>query len=183
MRLHEKSSRKFQPKSLKLARAANALFAIRCSYSSDFCNAFTESLPLHTMRCPDSIVSKSPTALNYAKSNHPTLKTAPMVAQAFFKSAKTSQNLLKQHNVRSSMPLSNSVLCDSDTLPAFPTAQGLLSPEMVMRMELMTVRGRDKAVDTFLEKYRKEGPMSCLPMLSDKNILPQLTEAMRETIA
>jgi hypothetical protein len=75
------------------------------------------------------------------------------------------------------------VLSDSDTLPAFPTAHGLLSPETVMRMEVMTMRGRDKALDTFLDTYRKDGPMACLPMLSDKNILPRLTEAMRDIIS
>jgi hypothetical protein len=52
-----------------------------------------------------------------------------------------------------------------------------------MRMEVMTMRGRDKALDTFLDTYRKDGPMACLPMLSDKNILPRLTEAMRDIIS
>jgi len=53
-----------------------------------------------------------------------------------------------------------------------------------MRMEIMTRSRskRDHAVDFFLETYRKEGPMACLPMLSDGNVLPRLTEAMRDII-
>jgi hypothetical protein len=82
------------------------------------------------------------------------------------------------------MPLSNSVLSSSDTLPAFPTAHGLLSPETVMRMDIMTSNNgsRDKALDMFLDTYKKKGPMACLPMLSDENVLPRLTEAMRDIL-
>jgi len=51
-------------------------------------------------------------------------------------------------------------------------------------MEVMTnnKKGRDKALDTFLDTYKKEGPMACLPMLSDENVLPRLTEAMRDIL-
>lgn len=125
------------------------------------------------------------TALFYAQNPH-TTKTAPMVAQAFYSSYKTNRNPTKPRNSSSSstsMPLSNSVLMSSDTLPAFPTAHGLLSPETVMRMELTTPRGRDHAVDFFLDTYRKEGPMACLPLLSDQEVLPRLTQAMRDIIA
>jgi len=123
------------------------------------------------------------TALFYAPNPH-TTKTAPMVAQAFYSSYKTNRNPSKPRNSStSSMPLSNSVLMSSDTLPAFPTAHGLLSPETVMRMELTTSRGRDQAVDFFLETYRNEGPMACLPLLSDQEVLPRLTQAMRDILA
>lgn len=123
------------------------------------------------------------TSLFYAPNPH-TTKTAPMVAQAFYSSYKTNRNPTKPRNASSSsMPLSNSVLMSSDTLPAFPTAHGLLSPETVIRMELTTSRGRDQAVDFFLETYRKEGPMACLPLLSDQEVLPRLTQAMRDILA
>lgn len=129
--------------------------------------------------------SHSHTALFYAPNPQPTSQTAPMVAQAFFASHNRNRNPTKpKTRAGSNMPLSNSVLSSSDTLPSFPTAHGLLSPETVMRMEVMTSnrKCRDKAVDMFLEKYKNEGPMACLPMLSDENVLPRLTEAMRDIL-
>ena len=79
--------------------------------------------------------------------------------------------------------LSHSILASCDTLPSFPTAHGILSPETVSRMDEMTSGGHgNKAVSIFLETYRKQGPMSCLEMLSDPEVLPHLTKAMREII-
>jgi hypothetical protein len=172
-------------KSNQFRHAAAVVVAIAYACSVDSTEAFMGSIPQHriTYHLKTEGPLTVPTALNYALSNHPTSKTVPMASQVFFNSAKTSRGPSKQHNSRSGMPLSNSVLSDSDTLPAFPTAHGLLSPETVMRMEVMTLRGRDKALDTFLDTYRKDGPMACLPMLSDKNILPRLTEAMRDIIS
>jgi len=92
--------------------------------------------------------------------------------------AKSSTNDLKRI---SNWSLSNSVLVSCDTLPSFPTAHGILSPETVSRMDLVTQGGSENvAVSTFLKTYRKHGPMSCLGMLSDPNILPHLTQAMRD---
>jgi hypothetical protein len=77
--------------------------------------------------------------------------------------------------------LSNSVLASCDTLPSFPTAHGLLSPQTVMRMEKRTSKSqRSDELSQFLKTYRREGPMSCLPMLSDPQVLPHLTEALRD---
>lgn len=77
--------------------------------------------------------------------------------------------------------LSISVLASCDTLPSFPTAHGLLSPETVMRMERRTSKSqRSDELSQFLKTYRREGPMSCLPMLSDPQVLPHLTEALRD---
>lgn len=178
-----KRQRRLKSKNFSHAAMITAAIASACNIGTS--EAFMESLPQNCI--PSNPIVAGPsrivTALNYAMSNHPSSKTGPMVSQAFFTSSKTSRSPSKQHNSRSSMPLSNSVLSDSDTLPAFPTAHGLLSPETVMRMEVMTMRGRDKALDTFLDTYRKDGPMACLPMLSDKNILPRLTEAMRDIIS
>jgi hypothetical protein len=82
---------------------------------------------------------------------------------------------------KSSVKLSNSVLASCDTLPSFPTAHGILSPETVMRMQRLNSQGhRSDALDSFLDTYRLHGPLSCLPMLSDPDVLPYLTEAMRD---
>mmetsp|Transcript_20903 Transcript_20903/g.30908 ORF Transcript_20903/g.30908 Transcript_20903/m.30908 type:complete len:242 (-) Transcript_20903:238-963(-) len=137
-------------------------------------------------------------ALFYAP-NPDTSKTAPMVAQAFYSSHKSNRNPTKPkwHTSPSSStlnstfpPLSNSVLSSSDTLPSFPTAHGLLSPETVLRMEnrmkMQQGGGEEmvqfRTVNMFLDRYKKEGPMACLPFLSDEEVLPRLTEAMRDIL-
>jgi hypothetical protein len=89
----------------------------------------------------------------------------------------------KQQQRPSKTKLSNSVLASCDTLPSFRTAHGLLSPETVMRLEAMrtsTTRKNNQALTTFLSTYRQHGPLSCVPMLSDPDVLPHLTLAMRE---
>ena len=97
----------------------------------------------------------------------------------------TSQQMLKNlgsdQERRSHWKLSNSVLADCDTLPSFSTAHGLLSPETVSRMDENTHGGSgNRVVAQFLQMYRRNGPMSCLPMLSDPTILPHLTRALRD---
>jgi hypothetical protein len=80
--------------------------------------------------------------------------------------------------------LSISVLASCDTLPSFPTAHGLLSPETVMRLEDSTSgESRSQALQDFLMTYRSQGPLSCLPMLSDPNVLPHLVTSMRLVVA
>jgi uncharacterized protein YfaS (alpha-2-macroglobulin family) len=173
-----KSSSNKQHRLKRFRQAAVIAVAVASACNVETSEAFMESLPQHRITNHPAVngLSNAVTALNYAMSNHPSSKGVPMSSQS-------SRGPSKQINSRSTMPLSNSVLSDSDTLPAFPTAHGLLSPETVMRMEIMTMRGRDKALDTFLDTYKKDGPMACLPMLSDKNILPRLTEAMRDIIS
>jgi len=62
-------------------------------------------------------------------------------------------------------------------------AHGMLSPEIVARMDENMVNGRSNpAVDHFLHTYRRKGPMSCLEMLSDPEVLPHLTRAMRDIV-
>lgn len=62
-------------------------------------------------------------------------------------------------------------------------AHGMLSPEIVARMDENTINGRNNpAVDDFLRTYRRKGPMSCLEMLSDPDVLPHLTQAMRDIV-
>jgi hypothetical protein len=71
-------------------------------------------------------------------------------------------------------------------LPPSPlphAAHGMLSPEIVSRMDENTINGRSNpAVDNFLRTYRRKGPMSCLEMLSDPEVLPHLTQAMRDIV-
>lgn len=179
-------------------RAMFSLAALACASSIDSCEAFAfGNIPLHHSTDNISSVHHTPlaaryarysrdsrTELMYAPPNHPTSKTAPMVAQAFYSSYTTNRNPVKPRNHKNhGGGLSNSVLSSSDTLPSFPTAHGLLSPETVIRMEIMTSSTtRDEAVEYFLRTYRKDGPMACLHMLSDPNVLPRLTEAMRDII-
>ena len=76
--------------------------------------------------------------------------------------------------------MSASVLAPSDILPAFHTAHGLLSPEVVRRIGDMHDLDLGSPLHKFLMTYKRHGPMSCLPMLSDPCVLPVLTKAMRE---
>jgi hypothetical protein len=62
-------------------------------------------------------------------------------------------------------------------------AHGILSPETVRRMDEITMGGNgNEAVRLFLQTYRQRGPMSCLEMLSDPDVLPHLTQAMRDIV-
>jgi len=75
-----------------------------------------------------------------------------------------------------------SAIARSDVLPSFRAAHGLLHPHTVMRLEEATSSSRIKntaAVNYFLETYKEFGPMACLPILSDPEVLPELTKAMR----
>lgn len=101
----------------------------------------------------------------------------------------TSQKMLKSsatprvsnRSKESKVKLSQSVLASCDTLPSFPTAHGLLSPETVM--QLQEFEHTDGAVANFLSTYRRHGPLSCVSMLGDPAILPHLTHAMRQIAA
>jgi hypothetical protein len=106
----------------------------------------------------------------------PASQTPPMTAQNMLKTIGAEQER------GTGWKLSHSVLSSSDTLPSFPTAHGLLSPETISKMDRMTANGghRNEAVVLFLDTYRLNGPMSCLSMLSDPNVLPHLTSAMRD---
>ena len=88
----------------------------------------------------------------------------------------------RNHNSKSSaLPaMSQSVLAESDTLPSFSTAHGLLSPEVVMRIADSNDLEMNGALHRFLKTYKSRGPMACLSMLSDPDVLPELTRAMRD---
>jgi len=59
-------------------------------------------------------------------------------------------------------------------------AHGILCPETVSKMDELTQGGRsNRAVKAFLDRYRRCGPMSCMELLSDPEILPHLTKTMR----
>ena len=96
----------------------------------------------------------------------------------------SSSSTNKSTITSSSLPstLSSSVLSPTDTLPQFHTAHGLLSPEVFMRIA-DTYDGQlteNSSIHKFLKLYKSKGPMACLSMLSDDDVLPELTEAMRE---
>jgi len=108
-----------------------------------------------------------------------TSKTAPMVSRSILS---VPHHTGKNRN-SPRLPMSHSVLASSDTLPSFQMAHGLLSPEIVQRMDDMTTMRNERKtaeVTKFLDTYHQEGPMACLDMLSDPCILPKLTEAMRD---
>ena len=87
----------------------------------------------------------------------------------------------RKHSKSSALPaMSQSVLADSDTLPSFSTAHGLLSPEVVMRIADSNDLEMNGALHRFLKTYKSRGPMACLSMLSDPDVLPELTRAMRD---
>jgi hypothetical protein len=118
----------------------------------------------------------------YMPPSSPTTQTPSLIAQQMLKNPGNPR--IKQDPRPNHVQLSNSVLASCDTLPSFPTAHGLLSPETVMRLE-ESIAGevRSKALQDFLKTYRRHGPLSCLPMLSDPDVLPHLTQAMREIVA
>lgn len=127
---------------------------------------------------------RSSSALYYAP-NQDTSKPSHMASQAFYKHSQKPRTTTSSSSKLHATPLSNSVLSSSDTLPSFPTAHGLLSPETVMRMEDRMKHNNDAschAVNMFLDKYKSEGPMSCLSFLTDDEVLPRLTEAMRDIL-
>ena len=72
---------------------------------------------------------------------------------------------------------------EKEKLPRFRVANGLLSPQTVMRLEARSNDfGACEFVLRFLDTYRSRGPMACLSYLSDPNVLPALTKAMREAV-
>lgn len=121
-------------------------------------------------------------ATMYMPPSSPTSQPAPFIAQKMLKNPGNPRvnDSPRQSNVK----LSNSVLASCDTLPSFPTAHGLLSPETVLRLDELTRSGHgNDALRRFLDTYRRKGPLSCLPMLSDPDVLPHLTTAMRDIAA
>eukprot|EP00584_Thalassiosira_punctigera_P009076 CAMPEP_0172529546 /NCGR_PEP_ID=MMETSP1067-20121228/3606_1 /TAXON_ID=265564 ORGANISM="Thalassiosira punctigera, Strain Tpunct2005C2" /NCGR_SAMPLE_ID=MMETSP1067 /ASSEMBLY_ACC=CAM_ASM_000444 /LENGTH=182 /DNA_ID=CAMNT_0013313617 /DNA_START=32 /DNA_END=580 /DNA_ORIENTATION=+ len=105
-------------------------------------------------------------------------------SQASVSAAHTRRQRPRGHDSRSgsrttSLPMSASVLAESDILPSFQTAHGLLSPEVVTRIGDMNDVEEGGPLHQFLKTYKREGPMACLPMLSDPCMLPELTRAMR----
>ena len=91
---------------------------------------------------------------------------------------------MKDTSIMSESPASPKAMSHDGTLPQFRTANGLLSPQTVHKMKQTIMRNGgvvdNESIATFLETYERDGPMSCLSMLSDSNILPHLTKAMRD---
>lgn len=158
-----------------------ALMLVSIHYVKGFSSSsFTVRIPDGTKNIPMPTERRSSGRRGdismYLPPSTPVSQTAPMVAKSIL-AAPAPFNSGKKR------PHSSSVLASTDTLPSFQTAHGLLSPETVMRMDETMCRKhqvRDKAVTMFLDTYRSQGPMACLPMLSDPAILPRLTEAMRD---
>lgn len=67
---------------------------------------------------------------------------------------------------------------DYETGNCIPAAHGLICPETIANMEKEA--GKDPVVRRFVETYHLYGPLACEDMLSDPDILPHLTRAMRD---
>lgn len=59
---------------------------------------------------------------------------------------------------------------------------GLLHPHTVTKLQERFDNGeiKSQAVNYFLDTYERFGPMACIPCLADPQVLPVLTEALRE---
>lgn len=68
-------------------------------------------------------------------------------------------------------------------LPYFQVASGLLSPQTVKKLDdkARISNNSNSAIYLFLDTYKRCGPMACLPMLSDPQVLPHLTRALRDS--
>lgn len=168
-----------QPRSLKRTRTQQAattpvayritllavLFALLCCSSSAWS-------PSHTTFSTSSRRNRIPQTQKPETPSHH--QQQPLTSQHMLKTTAGVSNT----NPREKVKLSHSVLASCDTLPSFPTAHGLLSPETVMQLE--EFQHTDRAVARFLHMYHSHGPLSCVPMLGDPAILPHLTSAMRK---
>ena len=108
-----------------------------------------------------------------------------LAANHFNHQQRHQQRCLRPERSKSCGPpaLSNSILATNDTLPSFRTAHGLLSPEVVTMIADANGELADGPLYDFLKSYRSKGPMGCVWMLSDPDILGELTTAMREIAA
>jgi hypothetical protein len=96
-----------------------------------------------------------------------------------------NQNQESTSSRKKSIKFSHSKMLHPEAFSAVPVAHGMLSPQTVMRLEELTRlhRHHSPALDSFLDSYYSKGPMSCVPMLSDPDVLPHLTMAMRYVTA
>eukprot|EP00591_Stephanopyxis_turris_P012045 CAMPEP_0195518662 /NCGR_PEP_ID=MMETSP0794_2-20130614/13461_1 /TAXON_ID=515487 /ORGANISM="Stephanopyxis turris, Strain CCMP 815" /LENGTH=87 /DNA_ID=CAMNT_0040647679 /DNA_START=189 /DNA_END=448 /DNA_ORIENTATION=+ len=86
----------------------------------------------------------------YVSSSSPVSQTSIMLASAM-------DFDVSSHKVR------------QDTFSSFRAANGLLSPQTVVRLDEIS-DGSSVAVQYFLHTYREYGPMACLPILSDPEV-------------
>ncbi|CAB9517566.1 expressed unknown protein [Seminavis robusta] len=166
------------------------LVALLVATSLQDCVGFAGSISVPTHLQRSSELNMYPRKASPAQSSAPSKVAQKMIPNHASISPTTAAHRTKKQlktrrtRKRYNTELSNSVLADCNTLPSFPTAHGILSPETVMRMEEMVeTEGRTtKAVERFLSQYKREGPLSCLSMLSDPEVLPHLTKAMRDVV-
>eukprot|EP00980_Cylindrotheca_fusiformis_P014381 scaffold3827_cov179-Cylindrotheca_fusiformis.AAC.45 len=70
---------------------------------------------------------------------------------------------------------------EDDTGYCIPAAHGLICPETIANMEReASGRTANPVIQKFVETYHRHGPLACEDMLSDPEILPHLTRAMRD---
>ena len=130
---------------------------------------------------------RTSSSVNYAPPCTPTTETPELVAQKILRQTASTAARQVPEKQQQGACLSfspSAAACDSQR-PLLHTSNGLLSPGTVLRMEELIIREghQSEALVSFLKTYKRHGPMSCLPMLSDPHILPHLTNAMRESMA
>jgi hypothetical protein len=114
----------------------------------------------------------------------PVIRDPPLTSHNMLRETAFSGFIQNQEHLASrkkTIKFSHSKTSNTDSFSAIPVANGLLSPQIVMRLEELTRlrRHHNPALDSFLDSYYTKGPMSCVPMLSDPDVLPHLTMAMR----
>lgn len=146
------------------------LLVVAALFSASNTDAYTNSVDLR--RKFGVTTSKN----NKSKSSSPTVspqqqKKTNTIAHAALDTDPFASNTMGSRRQSPSSPLNQ-------------PAHGILSPETVARMVENTANGRNTnpAVEHFLTTYKRKGPMSCLEMLSDPEVLPHLTQAMRDVL-
>ena len=66
----------------------------------------------------------------------------------------------------------------TDNNSCIPTAHGLICPETIATIEKSA--NSNPMVQKFVDTYHRFGPLACVDMLSDQEILPHLTKALRD---
>jgi hypothetical protein len=110
--------------------------------------------------------------------NQHTKKTPP--PQASGKVSRSSLRASSHTTSTFSATSPETAIASSDVLPSFRAAHGLLHPHTFMKLrDQYEHNGGGDAIRYFLDTYEEYGPMACIPCLSDPDVLPKLTEAMR----
>lgn len=121
---------------------------------------------------------------NFKSLPHPGLSRRVSERYNLNRGLQTDSYQLRKRKRRKQAPNLNtmSAIANTDVLPSFRAAHGLLHPHTVMKLQEQheSEGSKNDAVTYFLDTYDQYGPMACLPCLTDPDVLPNLTDAMRK---